>query len=1675
VRTSEYRPDVCGAVSGASCYTGFKFSVPQSYHDGRAHSYYAYAINSEAGGENVLLSNSPRTFTCVPPTPEAPTCTLNASPSSVNQGNASSLSWTTSNASSVTIDQGVGSVAGNGSQNVSPNTTKTYTLTATGAGGSVTCAKTVTVIPPTPTPIPAPLCTFDASPASVNQGNASSLSWTTQNATSVTIDQGVGSVGTSDSRSITPSQTTTYTLTATGAGGTVTCAKTVTVIPQPRAPQCLFDVAPSTIAQGSASTLSWETQNATSVSINQNIGTVGANSSRVVNPTQTTTYTLTATGAGGTVTCTKTVNVVVQIPPPTCTLDANRTTINQGETTILTWVTTNATSVSVTDGIGVDPVSGSRAVAPSATKTYTLSATGAGGSVTCTKTVTVIPTPSAPTCALSASPTSINQGSASVLSWNTSNASTVTLSEGIGSVGISGSRSITPTVSKTYTLTATGNGGTVTCTQTVTVIPPQPVAPTCSFDASPLSINQGSASNLSWSTQNATAVTIDQGVGSVGTSGSRSVSPSNSVTYTLTATGAGGTVTCVKTVTVIPAPSAPTCTLSASPTSVNQGSASVLSWNTTNASSVTINNAVGTVAANGSKSISPSNSTTYTLTATGAGGTVTCSQVVTVIPAPSAPTCTLTASPTSVNEGNSSSLSWTTQNATSVSIDQGVGSVNVIGSRSVTPNATKTYTLTATGPGGTTTCVGTVTVIPAPSAPVCTLTASPASINQGSASSLSWTTQNATSVTIDQGVGALALNGSKNISPSNSTTYTLTATGAGGTATCVKTVTVIPTPSAPTCTLDATPTQLPYTGGTVSLSWTTQNASNVSISNTVGGVALSGSRNVSVFENTTFVLTVSGPGGTVTCSKPITLLPAPSAPTCTLDAAPAQITRGGTSVLTWTSQNASSVVMSEGIGSVELNGSKVVAPSATKAYTLTATGAGGTVICSKTVTVVVPPDAPTCTLTATPASVTRGGAVTLSWVTTNATAAVMDNGVGTVPFNGSKIVNPTANTEYKLSVVGDGGNVLCKTTVTVNEPPATPTCTLDANKTSLTAGESVLLTWNATNGTSATLQGNTVALGGSGMFTPATSTTYTYLVTGQGGTATCTKTITVVPYVPPAPACTLTLSSAKIMRGQSATLTWATSNTASAAIDQGVGAVTPTGSKVVNPTQTTAYTLTGTTAGGVAVTCVASLVVETEPEPTPLTCNAFSASPSTLNAPGTTTLMWNTTNATGVSINNGVGTTSVDGSQSVYVDATKTFTLTATDGEDLITCQTPVTITPAVIVPTCDAFTVSPTSVNRGENVTLTWNTTNATQVSINNGVGTVAADGSVTAAVTTDTTYTLTASNGSALNTCQTTVTIKSSGGGGGGGGSSSPSCKLTASDKTIKAGDKVTLTWKNQRTNDILLKDNRGNTILNSKKDDDVDEDAGSVVVRPTKSTSYTLTAIRGSKDRDCTVDINVSNVTVTSNRSQDPLVAGISLSHVPYTGFDAGPFLTSVFYGLLLLWGLGIAYVLVIKQSSVLGVSMNTARGPVSGRIMTDTRSGATPSVTSPAVRESIMGSVHVPMVQAPYALPVAAPSSIVGYEALYETSPAPVVSQPVLETAVPVVFADESIVRARLEERAHDAQVLISSDALQFVLSQSSVEAEQNQILDMIIDVAKATYPKEDGWITINKDRIMALVK
>ena len=224
------------------------------------------------------------------------------------------------------------------------------------------------------------------------------------------------------------------------------------------------------------------------------------------------------------------------------------------------------------------------------------------------------------------------------------------------------------------------------------------------------------------------------------------------------------------------------------------GGSAVLSWSSAHALSLVLGPNNERLPPSGSLTVTPATSTTYTLTATGLGNTVEIARPITVYQIPQG---SFNANPVGITQGAMSELSWTSQDGVSAAIDQGVGPVALSGTRNVSPNANTTYTLTITGLGGTITRTAAVAVYPLPAG---TFSALPTTIDEGQSATLTWTSSNTTSASINQGVGAVALSGSTVVTPAATTTYTLTLTGPVASVDKTTTVTVNPRPGANTYT-----------------------------------------------------------------------------------------------------------------------------------------------------------------------------------------------------------------------------------------------------------------------------------------------------------------------------------------------------------------------------------------------------------------------------------------------------------------------------------------------------------------------------------------------------------------------------------------------------------------------------------------------------------------------------------------------------------------------------------------------------------------------------------------------------------------------------------------------------------------------------------------------------------
>lgn len=401
---------------------------------------------------------------CAPSEPDEPSISsFTATPGIIDVGQSSMLAWSTTKADSCNIDNGVGAVAANGTRQVAPSTTTAYTLVCVNSAGIRESTVTVTVNPPVQ------ILSFTAngqSPStSVDAGSSVTLAWSTANATTCRIDNGLGSVETTGSITAAPTQDTIYTLTCEGSGGPVSADVEVSVNPAVAILSFTAndDVDETAILQGDSAVLRWSTENATTCSLDDgsSVSPVSTNGEREVSPVGDVTYLLSCDGVAGPATA----QVTVRVRPPVAILSFQATpdVIDYGDTATLAWSTDNATDCEIDNGIGAVMVNGNTSVNPSQTTIYSLTCDGAAGPVSDEVTVTVNP----PVRILSfgASAQVADFLSNVDLTWSTENATSCLLDNNIGSVSRNGTLSARiealPGSVATYTLTCEGIAGPV--------------------------------------------------------------------------------------------------------------------------------------------------------------------------------------------------------------------------------------------------------------------------------------------------------------------------------------------------------------------------------------------------------------------------------------------------------------------------------------------------------------------------------------------------------------------------------------------------------------------------------------------------------------------------------------------------------------------------------------------------------------------------------------------------------------------------------------------------------------------------------------------------------------------------------------------------------------------------------------------------------------------------------------------------------------------------------------------------------------------------------------------------------------------------------------------------------------------------------------------------------------
>lgn len=323
----------------------------------------------------------------------APSASLVASPTNIISGASSTLTWTSANASAVTLNGAA--VALNGSQVVSPTTatsaTVTYTLVATGAAGTTAATKTAQVT--VTAPVGNPAQPVPPAGSTLIYGDAFGANWQdwSWGKLSGEVDQSTVAMGTKalqetfNDTSVTSPGVKLAHVDAPGNQTAISSASFSKVVLYVKGANVAglgmgFDGGNffAVGAHASAAASGW-------TRIDVAASEIGASFSSIV------LYNL---AAGSTYYVDAVWLEPAAAPPaaPTASLAASLTTITSGQSSTLTWSSTNATAVTLTTPAGTTAVasSGTQAVSPTSTATYTLVATGAAGTTAATKTATIV-------------------------------------------------------------------------------------------------------------------------------------------------------------------------------------------------------------------------------------------------------------------------------------------------------------------------------------------------------------------------------------------------------------------------------------------------------------------------------------------------------------------------------------------------------------------------------------------------------------------------------------------------------------------------------------------------------------------------------------------------------------------------------------------------------------------------------------------------------------------------------------------------------------------------------------------------------------------------------------------------------------------------------------------------------------------------------------------------------------------------------------------------------------------------------------------------------------------------------------------------------------------------------------------------------------------------------------
>lgn len=325
-----------------------------------------------------------------------------------------------------------------------------------------------------------------------------------------------------------------------------------------------------------------------------------------------------------------------------------------------------------------------------------------------------------------------------------------------------------------------------------------------------------------------------------------------------------------------------------------------------------------------------------------------------------------------------------------------------------------------------------------------------------------------------------------------------------------------------------------------------------------------------------------------------------------------------------------------------------------------------------------------------------------------------------------------------------------------------PEVDLSALPPSVLAGATTTLSWTSMRADSCNASGGwsgAKSLNGNEIVTVNATTTYTLTCANDENNASDSVTVNITPPPqpppppppPPTPDLEFSASPTLVMKDATSTLTWDSTNTTSCVASNGwSGSKALDGNEIVTVHATSTYTLA---CGNGTATSTKSATVDVIVPPAPEL--ELDASPDTVTIGATSTLMWNSSNATHCDASGAWnGMKSLDGNEIVTVNATSTYTLACGNGTSTSTKS--VTVNAVPLPPPIVDVSANPLNIVSGATSTLTWSSMHAESCTASNGwSGAKALSGNEIVSPAATTTYSLSCFGNSATTTNSTTVSV--------------------------------------------------------------------------------------------------------------------------------------------------------------------------------------------------------------------------------------------------------------------------------------------------------------------------------